>query len=356
MDYRWQSLSLLRLREYRREPGRHSLEMGRKGTSQKKPQKKYKKRETRIVSRSSKEEVKALRSSKGPLKKRLLKPKTMARYFEAMQLLFLFWEICDSAPMVWDDLGSSVEAFIEHLYQEADTLRKGYDCLSALAFFEPNCHMHLRVARRMLRHWQTEEPPERPVGLTPEAVLGLAGFCVRLSLTGMAAILSAGFDAFFRTGELFALRVKDIDIVNDGAVVRLDPSKSLQRALSVNTLAEAVVIESKLAIKWLKVACKGKSGEDFVLGIKPHLCRKKIGTMIDFLGTQGKLSFYSLRRGGASWHFHAHNNIDKTAIRGRWAHTSTARVYVQSCLAEKQRLQLTPQQKSALGQLAKYLQ
>ena len=77
----------------------------------------------------------------------------------------------------------------------------------------------------MVRIWQSEEPPERPVGLTPEAVLGLAGLCARLQLQGMAAILLAGIDCFFCTGELFFLTVGAVEFINDGVVVRLDSTK-----------------------------------------------------------------------------------------------------------------------------------
>jgi len=247
-----------------------------------------------------------------------------------------------------------VEAFIEFLYLETTTLKKAYDCLSALCYFLPMCNLYLKVSRKMVRIWQSEEPPERPVGLTPEAVLGLAGFCARLHLQGMAAILLAGFDCFFRTGELFSLTVGAVEFIGDGEILRLDSTKGLQRALTVNTLSEVVVVESKLAIKWLKKACKGKSSDALLLGIPAATCRK-LFSLIEALGLKGKLSFYSLRRGGASWYFLQTNNMDKTAIRGRWAHTATARVYVQSCLAEKQRLQLTPEQRQCLAKMAKFL-
>ena len=71
----------------------------------------------------------------------------------------------------------------------------------------------------MVKLWQSEEPPERPVGLTPEAILGLAGFAARLKLDGLAAILLAGFDGFFRTGELFGLMVGCVDCVNERAII-----------------------------------------------------------------------------------------------------------------------------------------
>ena len=48
----------------------------------------------------------------------------------------------------------------------------------------------------MVELWQSEEPPERPVGRTPEALFGLAGSAARLQLAGIVAILLCGFHSF----------------------------------------------------------------------------------------------------------------------------------------------------------------
>ena len=125
-----------------------------------------------------------------------------------------------------------------------------------------------------MEFWQSEEPPERPVGLTPEASLGLAGFAARLQLAGMLAIHLCGVDCFLRRGELFTLNVGDVDFVGDGAVLKLDNTQTLQRSLSVNTLSEVVVVESQIAIHWLREACSGKADDDLVMGMSAATCQK----------------------------------------------------------------------------------
>ena len=42
---------------------------------------------------------------------------------------------------------------------------------------------------------------------------------------------------------------------------------------------------------------------------------------------------YSLRRGGATAHFLEHGSLDKTAVRGRWPSTKTARIYINEAVS-----------------------
>ena len=43
---------------------------------------------------------------------------------------------------------------------------------------------------------------------------------------------------------------------------------------------------------------------------------------------------HSLRRGGATWHFLTFSSLDATAVRGRWKHVRTARIYIAGAAAE----------------------
>ena len=42
---------------------------------------------------------------------------------------------------------------------------------------------------------------------------------------------------------------------------------------------------------------------------------------------------YSLRRGGATFHFRAFGQLSKTVVKGRWTNARTARVYINEGLA-----------------------
>ena len=64
---------------------------------------------------------------------------------------------------------------------------------------------------------------------------------------------------------------------------------------------------------------------------------------------------YSFRRGGATWDFVVAQNIEQTLLRGRWASTSTARIYLQDAAATLSHLQITGDQKQYMRQLAQLL-
>ena len=50
---------------------------------------------------------------------------------------------------------------------------------------------------------------------------------------------------------------------------------------------------------------------------------------------------YSLRRGGATFDFKAHGNLDRTVVRGRWGSQRTARIYIQGGSEALTKLQLS---------------
>ena len=219
----------------------------------------------------------------------------------------------------------------------------------------PKHSADLKLARKMIKLWQSEEPPERPVALTPESVLGMAGIAAAMQLPGVCACLLVGFDGFLRTGEMFSLTVGAVTFAGDAAVIALNNTKSLARALQGNTLSEALVIESEVAVKRIKRACKGRASTELLMDVSPRIFRKLFAHMVQLLKLTGKISLYSLRRGGASWHFLQFNNIERTAIRGRWSHTKTARTYVQDCMAQREKLSLSDEQRSLLSMFARKL-
>ena len=47
-----------------------------------------------------------------------------------------------------------------------------------------------------------------------------------------------------------------------------------------------------------------------------------------------KLTPYSLRRGGATWHFQQYGSLSRTTVHGRWADERTARIYIDGALAQ----------------------
>ena len=54
------------------------------------------------------------------------------------------------------------------------------------------------------------------------------------------------------------------------------------------------------------------------------------------------ISGYSLRRGGATWFLLSSGSMARTSVHGRWASERTARIYIDSAMAQQTRLQLAP--------------
>ncbi|CAJ1446154.1 unnamed protein product [Effrenium voratum] len=173
------------------------------------------------------------------------------------------------------------------------------------------------------------------------------GAAVTLGFINEAAGLLVAFDCMLRSGELYTLKVKDVKFMRNRAVLNLNQSKAGKRAGH----SEMVVVESRLAFKWLKQACSGRSKEERLLSKGPAFFRKLFHAMTGFFNAEGLLTVYSLRRGGATWDFLHHQSMERTLLRGRWSTAHTARIYLQDAVATVSHLQLTAEQR----QLAHFL-
>ena len=176
----------------------------------------------------------------------------------------------------------------------------------------------------------------RVLPLSPLVLLGMAGLAARLQLRDVAAGLLICFDGMLRSGELYNLTVGDIH-----AVLRLGLTKSGKRT----GREEMVVINSVVAVAWLRVACQGRSLQEPLLRRGADHFRKCFKLFLQAFSLDNLLlNVYSLRRGGATWDFLSHQSMERTLLRGRWASTSSARVYLQDATALVAHLRLDDSQ------------
>ena len=116
-----------------------------------------------------------------------------------------------------------------------------------------------------------------------------------------------------------------------------------------------VVVESSLAVKWLKKACQNKHPDDKVLEIGPYTFRRLFTEIKLLLVCPDSISVYSLRRGGATWSFLNHGSMERTLLRGRWSSSATARIYLQDAVAGVSDLKLGSEIRKNLRTYAKQL-
>lgn len=62
---------------------------------------------------------------------------------------------------------------------------------------------------------------------------------------------------------------------------------------------------------------------------------------------------YSLRRGGATEDFRSHGQLDRTTVRGRWASSRTARIYINESVAVLADLNLQPKSQERICELGR---
>ena len=179
-----------------------------------------------------------------------------------------------------------------------------------------------------------------------------AGVCAGLGYLPEASALLVGLDTMLRSGELYRLKVGDIAFYQERAVLNLGFSKAGKR----NNAQEMVVVESRLALRVLRRACRQLSRHTLLLFRGERFFRSLFNLLIEFFQLDGLITVYSLRRGGASWDFLQHQSIERTLLRGRWASTSSARIYVQDATAMVTHLQLNSYQKGLAVAAAQLLQ
>eukprot|EP00438_Fugacium_kawagutii_P028684 Skav214062 [mRNA] locus=scaffold2017:694813:699466:+ [translate_table: standard] len=285
------------------------------------------------------------------LKKHLVTSQLHKRYLSAAARVLTFWDEANAHPSTWDDFDTSVSMWLEHIFAEG--LPKGYgsDALAAIQHFVPEVAGKLRNSWRLLKAWNKMEPPMRVLPISPLIIAGMAGLCVRLGWYGSAAALLVGFDCLLRPGEIYNLKVQDITWASGKATLTLHSTKTGLR----KGAEELVFCESQVATKWLKRACVGKSPHSYVMDRSRTAFRSLFFRLLEHFEIEGYLSLYSLRRGGATWHFLAERSMESTLVRGRWQSTSTARIYLADAAATLVHLRLSRGQTSALTACSRFL-
>lgn len=266
--------------------------------------------------------------------------------------LFKFWDASSTCPASWDELDEACGEYIEALWSEGDSLCAAQDCLSGLKHLYPSAQGHLRFAWRLCKAWSKAEPPQRAMPIPPVVVLGLAGFFVEAGLIDMCALLLVGFDAFLRSGELFNIIKKDVVMYDKKALIKLPSTKTGNREGHV----QMVVVESPVALRWLRRRLSGLQPGARLSQRSPKKLRELfLAALEGFELHDQHITWYSLRRGGASWDFLSHGLMEKTLLRGRWQSHKAARVYVQDAAATVADLQIPRASRAALQKAAQSL-
>ena len=261
--------------------------------------------------------------------------KTKLRYEVAVAKILTFLE----AQPDLKNLDGLLCDWIELQWSRGEAVNAIADTLSGLHFFWPDLRGLLRQAWRMFKSWRRIEAPRRAPPLTVHIVRAVTAHAVLQEDLQFAALFSLGFHCLLRTGELLALRYKDIEFTEECGVVSLMASKS---GLRTGT-EEAVAIRDPLVFNIIgtlhSLHCHSKAQK-----LWPHSAnyfRKTFqGYMRFFRLCHSGMKPYSLRRGGATYLMEQGLSVDLILLRGRWKSLGVARLYLEDGLAQLPRMRI----------------
>jgi len=274
------------------------------------------------------------------LKDKMVSSGMLERYEKSVTQFLDFAKDFNYKIHQWEELDELASRWVEHIFHDGCHKPLASDGLAGLQFYLPAALGRLKHSWKLAKVWQKLEPPRRVLPLSPTMVKAMAGAAISLGFLSEASGMLVAFDTMLRSGELYHLKVKDVNFYGARAVLSLGYTKTGKRT---NT-AEMVVVESPLAVQSLKRACAGRQRKDFLLGRGPRVFRSLFNSLVDLFELDGLITVYSLRRGGASWDFLQHQSMERTLLRGRWQSTSSARLYLQDATAMVTELQLSSSQ------------
>eukprot|EP00438_Fugacium_kawagutii_P015463 Skav202293 [mRNA] locus=scaffold3364:80637:81413:- [translate_table: standard] len=231
-------------------------------------------------------------------------------------------------PTTVERLDLEVSEYVNHLFQEGESISHAGWLLSGLKRFMPRLKKELATSQQYFVNWQRDHLPLRAVPMPWSVLKVLASAAWTARQFDIVLCLLLGFAFYLRTMEKLNLRSEDVAIRGSDIFVTLEEtktSKQFKQSLVVRNLHLANILREGLAhlpssgVIWHFSPGKFRDSFNFLL---KH---------VDLSHMQ--FSLYSLRRGGAMYAYVSSRNIEDIAIRGRWKDIRTARIYLDDARA-----------------------
>ena len=259
---------------------------------------------------------------------------TIHRYEVAILRFFQFLRLHDRVyPATLAELDVEVSEFINHLYQDDSPLYWATYLVCGFKRFYPKCKRHLDTSSQYLNNWTRAVRRTRALPLPADACLAMASISLLWGWPRFGLSLLLGFLGLLRTGEILSIMKKQVSILGGGSllVIALPNSKGAKR----KGRPEYVRIHDTEVIRAVALLLGSLSPDErlFPGGFRQfsqllEATAKAIGI------AHPNLTPYTLRRGGATWHFSTFLSYDATQEHGRWHHRTTAKIYIDQATAE----------------------
>eukprot|EP00438_Fugacium_kawagutii_P011317 Skav205072 [mRNA] locus=scaffold142:444791:445402:- [translate_table: standard] len=171
--------------------------------------------------------------------------------------------------------------------------------------------------------------------MSPSLLLAFAGVLLKWQWRRLSRLCVVAYCGLLRTGEMFLLRKRDVILPGKqggSAVLFLQDTKTSQRN---HLLWEKVVISEKLGIHCLKLLCRNRRPDDYLVDETAGKLRDLWKQVVAHLGLE-QFHFlpYSIRRGAATACYVNGATFDELLEKGRWKHIATASLYIDQAAQE----------------------
>ena len=272
------------------------------------------------------------RQKLGTLRELTVQPATRKRYNLATEQFFTFLQSeGKQLPTVKSQLDPLACDYLEHLWSSGAGRGLACDTLAGLQDAQPNLRHHLPGAWRLLKTWHVNEVPNRAPPLPEHLVQAMAGWAFFNSHYSFGISLLVGFYTMLRTGELLALASNAL-MLHPGqgqVLISLGLTKGGKRQGAAESVILGIATVVGLVKRWKQMAKPTQ-----LLTPPPAKWRALFNQSLEALKLS-QLGFrpYSLRRGGATFWFSKHQNLDRILLQGRWSTQKSARIYINEGLA-----------------------
>lgn len=279
--------------------------------------------------------------------------KTQERYYDAVRKV---WKTIENSR-TFEDMDDRIGVWIEKRFSAGEPLNTISDALSGLHYFVPASKKKLPLSWKLFSVWRRYEIPSRAPPITADLVWAFAGKCLANLDFVMGSLLLLGFHCCLRTGEMLGISADDLLVNSRTGIVHLKTSKGGLR----HNVKESVTIECpvvrQVVLQMIDIQREAglsavplwsHSGQAFRTAFY-RLCKEFDVLHLNLRG-------YSLRRGGATAYFQKSGSMEKTLVRGRWASSGVARIYICDALSQLPKLKGTEKTRKMLKKFLPILQ
>ena len=262
-----------------------------------------------------------------------------------------------SQVSTFEEMDEQISLWIQKRFSQGEPLNNVADALSGMHYFVPASKKQLPQSWKLFGVWRKYEIPSRAPPLTADLVLSFAGKCLVELNFSLATLLLLGFHCCLRTGEILNIAADDLLVNSETGILHLKKTKggirhNTKESVTIECPMVREVVLQTIAIqkqrRLLSVPLWTSSGQAFRSAFY-RLCKQFDVVHLNFRG-------YSLRRGGATAYFQACGSMERTLLRGRWASSAVARIYLCDALSQLPKLKGTTKTKSMMKQFLPILQ